>query len=303
VNRSSGRPFLAASAILALGLAVLTGATACTTPATVVPGAQATPGTPGNGTGATSARNQTAADSRVWVTVATVTTADRSKITVATFHGPVQYVLHNGSYEPGRQAGHVLEGPKITYPERTRLIAAFNGGFELKSHAGGYEQEGHVAWPLKAGLASLVIDQAGHARIGVWGQGVPVPGQPAYSVRQNLWLLVSDGQPTAQSARWWRWGGTVGNQEYVARSALGQDAAGNLIYAAGMSTTPADLAQALSESGARVAMELDINPEWVQLDAAAVPGGLLRADIPGQHRPATQYLTGWTRDFIAVLAP
>jgi hypothetical protein len=50
-------------------------------------------------------------------------------------------------------------------------------------------------------------------------------------------------------------------------------------------------------------MELDINPEWVQLDVAGSPGGPLRAAIPGQHRPAGQYLTGWTRDFIAVLAP
>jgi hypothetical protein len=50
-------------------------------------------------------------------------------------------------------------------------------------------------------------------------------------------------------------------------------------------------------------MELDINPEWVQMDVASSPGGPLKAGIPGQHRPATQYLTGWTRDFIAVLAP
>ena len=50
-------------------------------------------------------------------------------------------------------------------------------------------------------------------------------------------------------------------------------------------------------------MELDINPEWVQLDAARSPGGPLAAEVPGQHRPANQYLTGWTRDFIAVLAP
>jgi hypothetical protein len=41
----------------------------------------------------------------------------------------------------------------------------------------------------------------------------------------------------------------------------------------------------------------------VQLDAAGHPGGPLSAGVPGQHRPATQYLTGWTRDFITVLAP
>ncbi len=70
-----------------------------------------------------------------------------------------------------------------------------------------------------------------------------------------------------------------------------------------MSTTPQDLADALARSGARIAMELDINPEWVQLAVAATPGGSLTAAIPGQVRPATQYLTGWTRDFVTVVAP
>ncbi len=70
-----------------------------------------------------------------------------------------------------------------------------------------------------------------------------------------------------------------------------------------MSTTPADLADALVRSGAQVAMQLDINPEWVQLDMAAAPGRALTTALPRQVRPAGQYLTGWTRDFIAVLAP
>jgi hypothetical protein len=48
-------------------------------------------------------------------------------------------------------------------------------------------------------------------------------------------------------------------------------------------------------------MELDINPEWVQLDVARRPGGPLRAAIGGQNRPANQFLVGWARDFVAVL--
>ncbi len=237
------------------------------------------------------------------MTFSRVRTADGSVITIATFGGPVTYVLHDGSQDPGPLAGPVLAGPKITRPDRARLLAAFNGGFKMASLAGGYEQEGHVARPIRKGLASLVIDRSGQARIGVWGATVPVPGEAVYSVRQNLWLLVSGGKPTRESALWWRWGGTIGHAESVARSALGENAAGELMYAASMSTTPADLAAALARRGAVVAMELDINPEWVQLDAAATPGGKLRAEVPGQHRPATQYLTGWTRDFIAVLAP
>jgi hypothetical protein len=80
-------------------------------------------------------------------------------------------------------------------------------------------------------------------------------------------------------------------------------ATAHLIYAGSMSASPLDLARALARAGARIAMELDINPEWVQLDLARHPGGPLRAAIRGQNRPADQFLAGWARDFITVLAP
>jgi len=237
------------------------------------------------------------------VTVTRLRTADGSVVTVATFAGPVTYVLHDGSEDPGAAAGRVRAGPAVAGGERKRLLAAFNGGFKLSAGVGGYEQEGHVASALRRGLTSLVIDRSGRARIGVWGDGVPAPGEAVYSVRQNLTPLVLNGRPTAAAADWGLWGATLGGGEYVARSALGQDAAGDLIYAASMSTTPADLAFVLAYAGTRIAMELDINPEWVQLDVAGRPGGSLRASVPGQYRPADQYLAGWARDFIAVLGP
>jgi len=238
------------------------------------------------------------------VTVSRVRTADGSILTVAVFGGSVRYVLHNGSQDPGpAYAALVRAGPAVAGAERPRLLAAFNGGFLMRSRAGGYEQEGHVFRVLRYGLATLVIDRSGLARIGVWGRGVPLPGEAVYSARQNLWPLVINGRPSVQAGRWWRWGGTIGHAEYVARSALGQTASGELLYVASMSTTPQDLATALARSGARIGMELDINPEWVQLATARAPGGSLTVAIPGQVRPATQYLTGWTRDFVAVLAP
>jgi hypothetical protein len=131
---------------------------------------------------------------------------------------------------------------------------------------------------------------------------VPAPGEAVYSVRQNLVPLVRSGRPTAASADWGQWGATLGGGADVARSALGQDAAGDLIFAASISALPADLAAVLASHGARIAMELDINPEWVQLDVARAPGGQLTAEIPGQNRPADQYLLGWARDFVAVEA-
>lgn len=227
-----------------------------------------------------------------------------SVVTLATFRGPVTYRLHSGSVDPGQAALSVVRaGPAVRGGERRRLLAAFNGGFLLSAGAGGYEQEGHVISPLTRGLASLVIDRNGSAQIGSWKHGLPRPGEPVTSVRQNLRLLVRHGRVSAAAADWGVWGATLGGGEYVARSALGQDAAGQLIFAGSMSASPAALAQALVHAGARSAMELDINPEWVQLDVARKPGHRLTAAIPGQVRPANQYLAGWARDFITVLAP
>ncbi len=229
--------------------------------------------------------------------------ADGTVVIAAVFRGPVVLRLHSGSTDPGSAALSVVRaGPAIGIRERHRVLAAFNGGFLLSAGAGGYEQEGHVISALRPGLASVVIDKSGRAQIGVWGQGLPRRHEAVFSVRQNLTLLVRHGRPTKASADWTRWGATLGGGEQVARSALGQNAAGQLIYAASMSTSPADLAAALVHAGARTALELDINPEWVQLDLARAPGRRLRAAIPGQARPADQYLVGWTRDFFTVLA-
>ena len=238
------------------------------------------------------------------VTISRVRMADGVVVTVAAFRGPVRYVLHNGSSDPGyaaAQAG-VTAGPAIGRAEHRRLLAAFNGGFKLGVGAGGYQQEGHVISPLLRGYASLIIDRSGRARVAVWGYGAPGPGEAVYSVRQNLQLLVEHGKPTPTASDWYAWGATLGGGEYVARSAVGEDAAGDLLFAGSMSAAPEDLAQALAERGARIGMELDINPEWVQLDVAAKPGGALTAEVPGQYRPGDQYLLGWSRDFFTVLA-
>ena len=305
------RTFLAASALAAAcAVAACGGASAAehppstASPAAVQPTAPALSAPAADPPPATRSTATPAPIPRPRVSITRVRTADGALVTIATFLGPVRYVLHNGSADPGPAAsGLVRAGPAVTGAERRQLLAAFNGGFKLSAGAGGYLQEGHVISPLRPGFASLVIDRSGRARIGVWGRGLPAPGEAVYSVRQNLQPLVLNGRPTAAAADWATWGATLGGGAHVARSAIGQDATGDLMYAASMSALPADLAAALAAHGARVAMELDINPEWVQLDAARIPGGTLTAEIPGQYRPSDQYLAGWTRDFFAVLAP
>ncbi len=226
-------------------------------------------------------------------------------ITIFRFRaGHTRFGLHAGSSDPPTGAASVApdSGSAIGPNEAPSLVAAFNGGFESRAGAGGFELNGQVLVPLVAGMASLVIDTNGSARIGIWGQDLPAPGEQVASVRQNLGPLVSGGQPSPGIADIGAWGATLGGGAVVARSALGEDPAGNLVYVAAMRALPSDLGSALTSAGATTGMELDINPEWVQLAWAPTPGGTLVAGIPGQNRPADQYQVGWTRDFITVLA-
>jgi hypothetical protein len=223
-------------------------------------------------------------------------------VTVAVFEGPARYALHAGSADPGPPlSGQVRYGPAVSPAERPHLLAAFNGGFKLSAGVGGYYQEGRLVSRLRPGLASLVIYANGRAAVGVWGAGLPAAGLRVVSVLQNLPPLISGGRVSPSVADWQAWGATLGGGEFVARSAVGETRAGDIAFAASMSASPADLAAALLRVGTVTAMELDINPEWVQLDVADSPGGPLRAALPGQDRPADQYLVGWTRSFVTVL--
>jgi hypothetical protein len=234
-----------------------------------------------------------------------VTEPSGHQVTLVRFRvGRVRFGLHVGTLDPPRGTATVTadDGPSIGPDEAPSVLAAFNGGFKMDAGVGGFELNGQVLVPLQSGDASLVIDSSGTARIGVWGSGVPVAGEQVASVRQNLPPLVVDGRPSPSIADIGAWGSTLGGNAAVARSALGEDAAGDIIYAASMTALPVDLAGALVSAGTLTGMQLDINPEWVQLAWSATPGGLLTPGLPGQNRPGDQYQIGWTRDFITVLA-
>src|SRR5256885_16356757 len=55
------------------------------------------------------------------VTVTRQRMKDGSVVTIATFSGPVRYVLHDGSVDPGLAAGHVKAGPAGGGPRGARL--------------------------------------------------------------------------------------------------------------------------------------------------------------------------------------
>ena len=102
-----------------------------------------------------------------------------------------------------------------------------------------------------------MIDDNGSGHVGVWGQDVPRAGERIASVRQNLLPLVRGGQLNARISQIRAWGSTFKGENMVARSALGEDPRGNILYAASMTVLPIDLGKALIAAGATTAMELD----------------------------------------------
>jgi hypothetical protein len=233
----------------------------------------------------------------------TITMPNGDQITLVRFRrGQVRFDLHVGSTEPPGAITTPDAGPAVSGTERPLLLAVFNGGFKQSAGAGGFVVNGTVLSALRPGLASLVIDANGAARIAVWVQQAPTAGERILSVRQNLAPLVFASRPSPSIGDIAAWGATLGGGAVVARSALGQDPQGNIVYAGGMQALPADLARALIAVGVTDAMELDINPGYVQLALANSAGGPLSPGIPGQHRQANQYLAGWNHDFITVIA-
>ena len=232
---------------------------------------------------------------------------DGASVTIFRFRaGHVAYVLHVGSEDPPGAAASSggPHGPALAPSERRRVIAAFNGGFKAASGSGGLMAAGRTFVPLQRGRASLVIDASGAAHVGVWGGGLPGPGEHVAAVRQNLQLLIANGHASPAVGTLAAWGDTLHGVPNVARSALGQDLRGDLVYAGSMHALPQDVAAALLAAGAVRAMSSTSTPTGCRRTVSTPhPGGVLVAGIPGQERPGDQFLLGWTRDFVSVLAP
>jgi hypothetical protein len=214
--------------------------------------------------------------------------------------------LYSGSLSPGG-FGWRYTAP-IKPDAATTLVAAFNGGFQLKDAHGGYVSEGHRAAKLVDGAASLVIYRNGIATVGQWGRDVTW-GPNVVAVRQNLTLLVANGRavPGLQAADISAWGSTLHNVIDTPRSALGVRADGSLIYAEGAMNI-VDLARIMVDAGCVRAMVLDMNPFWTIFATydPATPNGLATPENgrdlnPSMvQTPARFFSSAYNRDFIAL---
>lgn len=200
---------------------------------------------------------------------------------------------------------------KIPEDRCADAIFAGNGGFRMGQSRGGYYSEGREQNALRDGAASLVIYKNQSVDVVAWGEGVSADNLPEISsVRQNLELLIADGQPSPDLDSM-NWGALLGNATYVWRSAWGVTADGALLYVGGPALSVHNLVRILMDAGAVRAIEGDINPEWVsgnlysvdETGACVGTKGLLGTVVEGGMRaPGRRYLSNDTRDFVAVFA-
>jgi hypothetical protein len=214
-------------------------------------------------------------------------------------HARTSVMLYPGVQEPAVSMPD--RGPEEVPPAlRGRLVATFNSGFKLKDGAGGFAYRGHTFAPLQSGMGTIVGYADGRVDVTAWHGGA-VAGPDVVFARQNLPLIVNHGHPNPNLNDGPEWGFTLGNKTLVWRSAVGVDAHGNLIYAAGPDQGLPSLASVMIHAGAVRAMELDINTYWTSLITYAYPGAHGAANLlPTMDRSRLRYLTPDDRDFFAV---
>ena len=208
---------------------------------------------------------------------------------------------------PGTQfpeGGPMLPADRQAASWVPRLAAAFNGAFKLRDHTGGYYYAGRTVSPLRPGLASLVVDDAGRLSVVQWGRELSsVAGLQV--VRQNMGLLVDQftSQATAHDSNS-RWGWADHDTRLANRSALGELADGSLVYAFGHDVTALDLADALVQARARTAIMLDMNLAQpmgyvYSHQAGTVVGQRVLPSV--YHSPSIYLSAGYYKDFVVAL--
>ena len=209
----------------------------------------------------------------------------------------VRPVVVPGTADPG---GPWPWGGQVAPESRPFLVAAFNGGFQWQDFTVACSRSARRSATSSRGQASLIVYDDGSYTVGQWGRDTD-PAKQVAAVRQNLQLLVDDGAPTPEHRNVGAWGGSVAGPATM-RSAVGVDAQRRTAVGGRAAHARRSRQRARRRRRVCAAMEMDINPDWVQLqpydvgaDGSAHGNGLFGATGPNR------YLAPDGRDFVAVV--
>ncbi|MFI5265364.1 MAG: phosphodiester glycosidase family protein [Candidatus Levyibacteriota bacterium] len=168
------------------------------------------------------------------------------------------------------------KGPgRVPDADIPKLSAVWNGGFQFSHAEYGIYMDGIEYKPLKPGYATVATFKDGSIKMGTWGQGdLTKRTDDMVAIRQNAVLLVDNGEVTPaakdKETDTGTWGlMAAGSTNFITyRSAIGLDEKGNLMIADGSNMSALDLAKGMWAAGAVVAMQLDINQNWIETGIA-----------------------------------
>ena len=176
--------------------------------------------------------------------------------------------MRSGTHEPVPQTAARGDGriPREG-DDLSRVIMAFNGGFQTTHRAFGMMVDRHVLLKPRTYGATIALLSDGRPALGTWMKRAAIPPE-FVSFRQNLEPLIEDGVFNAY--RRVRFGGTenvAGAKDgWTVRSAICVTVAGHFLYGYAEYANEKALAQALKHAGCVYAIHLDMNPGHTGLE-------------------------------------
>lgn len=223
-----------------------------------------------------------------------------------------------GTKEPQSATGRFGTGRLPSDPKHmSRLVGAFNGGFQAMHGEFGMMADGQVYLPPKPWAATLAIDRSGRIAMGAWQApnwsgtiderlaNAQIPPD-IIDFRQNLTNMVEDGVYNPWD-RWW-WGASpkqTTEQTYTHRTGICMTEDGFMAYFWGTSLSADALGAAMVQTQCSRAMHLDMNSAHCGFEfyhpfapGSAPPPltdfGLTALDVETQFEGAFPIASGWT---------
>lgn len=220
--------------------------------------------------------------------VTTYIRPDKSRKTTRVFIAlwdPRQVELHMmaGTIEPKGATGEA--GPGLIPRDPAvleRVVAASNAGFQALHGEFGMMADGVVYLPPKPYAATIAVLRDGNTAFGTWPEDQSIPSD-VLSYRQNMTVLVQDGQINPYGRTWW--GGTPPgwpDKTHTVRTGMCLTKEKFVAYFYGADLGPEGLAQAMIQTRCSYGLALDMNAGHSGLEFYTVAR---TADFPALGRP------------------
>lgn len=220
--------------------------------------------------------------------VTTYIRPDKSRKTTRVFIAlwdPRQVELHMmaGTVEPKGATGEA--GPGLIPRDPAvleRVVAASNAGFQALHGEFGMMADGVVYLPPKPYAATVAVLRDGNTAFGSWPEDQSIPTD-VLSYRQNMTVLVLDGQVNPYGRTWW--GGTPPgwpDKTHTVRTGMCLTKEKFVAYFYGADLGPEGLSQAMIQTRCTYGLALDMNAGHSGLEFYTVARN---EDFPALGRP------------------